>query len=73
MLKVSYSCMYQPYYQHTIEQFISDTNDEKKFYLEFLKHLLSSVSKITRKDSHVRSMGKALNCQNIYGNEKMKM
>ena len=34
----------------------------------FQKHLLRSVSEITRKNLLIRSIGIALNCQNIYGN-----
>ena len=40
----------------------------RNFTLEFLKHLLRSVSEITRNNLLLRSIGIALNCQNIYGN-----
>ena len=40
----------------------------RNFTLRFLKHLSRSVSEITRKNLLIRSIGIALNCQNIYGN-----
>ena len=46
----------------------NDTNDEKKFYLGFLKHLLRRAADVTRNNLLIRSIGIALNCQNIYGN-----
>ena len=46
----------------------NDTNVRGNFTLGFLKHLLMSVSEITRKNLLIRSIGIALNCQNIYGN-----
>ena len=45
-----------------------DTNDERKFYFGVFETPFKELSEITRNNLLIRSMGIALNCQNIYGN-----